>query len=431
MVIKIRKGEMIDDLIWFLMLFQIMIGNYLGIWRVMSIVVLTLVIVSCIKDLKYFTKKGLFIFTLFLCCTLIYPFYSYQKDGGDPYILANNIYYIITPFSLVLYTAKSCTMRPGYTRRKLEGNLTLLNLYAIINIFVIIFQAVYNSRIYANSVEYWDSISGLFGKYGQPNITLFISAVILFDFLNLKFKNNNTLRYSIKSKTIPAVLLISYMIFGALNDNKAFYLIFLLFAASLWFISKYEYAFKRNQLQRMLKLFVKIILIAVAGLVALAILINYTVVGDFYNTIMHEITMGWNKTNLVQGSNERIGIISYALANPEMRWDGYGLATTIWKKEYAFGFMHFGQSDVGVFVLLGGLIFMGLILLYLFFALKQMFKHTLVSIIGVIAMIVVGIYTQVFTTFTMMGCMILFLLVCWEAQLLQRDRQSLYNESHS
>lgn len=420
MTIKIRKGEAIDDLTWLLMLFQIMIGNYLGIWRWMSIIVLAVVIISCIKDIKYFTQK-FELLILFLCSTIAYPLYSYFKNGGDPYILMNNIYYIITPFALLLYMAKTCTISPDYTRRKLENSLPLLNTYALINIFVMVFQLLFNGNTYTNSVAYKDSISGLFGIYGQPNITLYASAIILLDFLFMKYKRSIKAHLVIPLRTMFIIIFVSYMILAALNDNKAFYMIFPLYAALVWFISRYEHAVKRNQLNRMTTLFFKILMISVLCIITLALLINYTFVGEFYDRIMHEINQGWNKTNLVQGSSERIGIISYALANPEMRYDGYGLATTIWKKEYAFGFKHFGQSDVGVFILLGGLLFISLVLLFVFFVLKQIFKYKMIALLGTIAMLLVGIYTQIFTTFTMMGCMILLLLVCWEAEMIEKE----------
>lgn len=422
MKIKIRKGEGLDELIWVIMMFQIMLGNFLGMTRVISLILLALIIVSCLRELSYFFRKGFCTLVLFLFCVIIYPIFSYYRDGGDPYILENNIYYIITPLAMLLYMAKSCNRRPQYVRKIVQGSMTLLNIYAILNIFVMLAQVILNKNVYSNEVTYWDSISGLFGQYGQPIITLFISAVILLNYLSLRYGYDLSVREKSRNKAVFLVLLVAYVLLAAFNDNKAFYLILLVFAGFVWLVTRFEHAIKRNTLTRAVKLFFKILLLACLAIIFLVILVRYTFVGDFYDKIMHEIMMGWTKTNLVQGSSERIGIISYALSDPDFRFLGYGIGTTIWKKEYAFGFMHFGQSDVGVFVLLGGLIFMGLIVAFLVNVFNQLFKRIVLSVAAALVMLVVGIYTQCFTNISMMGCIVLYMLICWDAQ--QRENEA-------
>ena len=416
MKIRIKKCNAIDDLIWFLMLFQIMIGNFIGVTRSISLIVLALITFSSVKKIKFYADKQILVIISFFCCVLIYPVFSFLKDGGDPYILVNNIYYIITPFALLLYTGMSCIIKSDYTKRRLDNILPLLNVYALINIFVMVFQLVYNENLYSNSTAYKDSVSGLFGIYAQPNITIYITSIVLLDYLYLK--NDQIMKYvfGIKLSLVYKIIFIAYFVLSSLNDNKAFYIIFLLFTVYIWLVSNYKHAVQKKQLHHLMMLLFKILALTLIGIILFAILINYTFVGDFYNRIMHEVIQGWNSTNLVQGSSERIGMISYALSNTETRIDGYGLATTIWKQEFAFGFMHFGQSDVGVFILLGGLLFIGLIVIYLFFVLKQVLRYNLLAIFGIIIMIITGIYTQIFTTYTMMGCMILFLLTCRYAE---------------
>ena len=397
------------------MLFQIMIGNFLGLSKIIGILVLILLLLSLIKDIRFYIKKQVLPTILFLCCTLVYPFFSFLKDGGDVYILINNIYYIIVPFALLLYTGMLCSTKMNYVKKRLERAVPLLNAYALLNIFVMTAQLVYNRGLYSNSVTYRDSISGLFGIYGQPNITIYITAVVLLDcFISMNIAGVIHI-FGVKINFICKVILISYMILAALNDNKAFYIIFILCVAYMWLISNYKYALQRNQLQRLINFLFKIVILILMCAILFFVLVNYTFVGDFYYRIIHEVTQGWNSTNLVQGSSERIGMISYALSNQEMRIDGYGLATTIWKQEFAFGFVHFGQSDMGVFIILGGLFFVTFIVAYIFCVINQILNSNFLAISGVVIMIIIGIYTQIFTTFTMMGCMILFLLCCWYA----------------
>lgn len=416
MKLRLQRRYLIDDFIWGTVLFQIMLGNLLGITSIISIVILSLIFISCIQNIKYFIRQSVISLILFFSVILLYPFYSFMRNGGDIYILLNNIFNILTPLAMLLYISMCCNTKGNYLSEKLLESLPLLNGYAIVNIFVMLAQLVINRRIYSNDIVYKDSISGLFGRYGTPIISIFVSFIVIYDFVLLKRENNKSLRRQL------VFIFIANIILAALNDNKAFYLILPVFIAFLWFISNYERAAKRKTLQDMVKLIIKIGLLFLAGILLLILLIRYTFVGDFYNRIIHEITIGWEKTNLVQGSNERFGMISFALMNTAIRYFGYGLGRYIWKQEYAFGFIHFGQNDIGVFLILGGLVFIVLLILYILSVFRQTFKRTLTAILATVVMIVLGIYTQIFTSPSMMGCVILFMLTCWFVLSLKRDK---------
>lgn len=411
---RLNKKYLVDDFIFVLIIFQIMAGNLLGITNMLSIVLLALIIISCIQNITYYIGHAVGSIILFLIIILIYPFYSFVRFSGDIHILLNNIFYIITPMAMLLYIDGCCNRKGNYLRDKFLKLLPLLNGYAILNVFIMLIQCVVNRNRFSNKIEYMDSISGLFGKYGTPIIAIFVSFIVVYDLLLLKQQKSKILRMEL------VTILISNIILAALNDNKAFYLILLLFPLFLWFAINYEHAIDRNSIQRIIKMSIRIGALFVLGILLLQILINYTFVGEYYNRIIHEITIGWEKTNLVQGSNERFGMISFALQNMDTRYFGYGLGTSIWKQESMFGFAHFGQNDIGVFLILGGVIFVISLTLYFYLIFHHIFKRKIISLLAVVVLLILGIYTQIFTSISMMGCVILYILVCWFALLLER-----------
>ena len=424
MKVKFKKNFLIDELIWIIVIFQIMIGNLFKLTNIMSLIILFLIIISCSQNLKYYLYHNLFSLSLFFVIIIVFPFYSFLLSGGEIYTLFNNIFYVVTPMAMLIYISMCCNKKSAFLKEMLLKLSHLLNWWVIINLVVMIIQLNVNKGIYPNEVAYKDSISGLFGKYGTPTLTLFMSFVISYDFVLTHYKVDK------RSKVLLFAIIISNIILASFNDNKAFYIVLPIYLASLWTVHKFEKITSYKRIRREILLFLELGIISGIGLLLLWLCVDYTRIGAFYNRIIHEITIGWEKMNLVQGSNERFGMIAFALSNKSKRFFGYGIGTSIWKQENAFGFIHFGQSDIGAFMVLGGIIFVFLISLYIFSIIKNIFKKNTISIILTLVLIVLGIYTQIFTSISMMACTTLFILTCWVVKSIELDRcyskRSLY-----
>lgn len=397
---------MLDDLIWVIVLFQIMLGNFLRITNILSLILFGLIVIS-FSNIKFFIEtKHIILFVSYICCVLIYPFCNYYKKGGDVKVLLNNIFYILTSLSILMYIVKLCIMRPSYIKEKMIRFYPLINFYAVVNIIVMIAQLIVNKKIYNNVTEYKDSISGLFGIYGTPICALYISFVVIYDYFLFKYYKKNTMLFLF-------IVLFANLLLGLFNDNKGFYLVLIMFVGFTWFVINYGKITKKHPFQGRCKFFIKVLFVSSIMLVIFYYLKNYTNIGNFYDRIVHELTMGWNKTNLVQGSNERFGMISFALSSPQIRYFGTGLASIIWKKENAFGFAHFGQSDIGVFLILGGIAFCLILTVYLLVAFEILFNRFFMAAMAVIIMLVLGVYTQIFTNLSIMLCIALYIITCW------------------
>lgn len=409
MKIRFNEKYLLDEIIWCVMLFEIMFGNLLHLSNSISVCLLFLIFISCIKDIKLYTGKQLMCILSFVIYTMIFPIYNFLNHGGSEIKLMYNVFAIVTPAAMLLYITKSCSTKENYIFNKLFEMKYIINAYAIANIVVMILQIFTNRSVYSNKTEYWDSISGLFGKYGTPAASLFVSFVVAYDYIFYKYAQDK------KLKSYIWFIVICNFLISAFNDNKTFYLILPVFMVCTQLIIGNVKAIKNNTLQRYIKFFFKICLAIVVGISTLIILGNIPFIRHFYNQIEYTINLGWKSTNMLgaEGSSERFGMISYALNNPNIRDSGYGIGRLSWKEQNGLGFVHFGISDIGTFFILGGWEFIIVLVVFVWISLTQLFKGKLMIFSFTFLLIALGVYTQLFTEVNLMGCIVLYLSICW------------------
>ena len=202
----IKKEFFIDEIIWALVLMQIMIGNMFKLTNILSLFILFFIIISCCKNLDYYLRKDILTLVHFILIVLIYPFFSFFLNGGKLYTLLNNVFYIITPMAMLLYISMCCNRKKIFLRKKFLKLDTIFNLWAIINFIVIVIQFIENKRLYSNEIAYKDSVSGLFGIYGIPILTLYICYIISYDLVLAKCKIKPSYYYIISVLIIVSTL---------------------------------------------------------------------------------------------------------------------------------------------------------------------------------------------------------------------------------
>ena len=118
-------------------------------------------------------------------------------------------------------------------------------------------------------------------------------------------------------------------------------------------------------------------------------------------------------------------IINYFFRSNINKLVGAGIGSMYWKEEFGYGFMHFGQNDLGPFLLLGGLALI-IIILWLFYrCVNAVNKSWIFSLAETVFLIIWMLYTQIFTTSSIMISYILFVLTCGlEKYSSQDDRPS-------
>lgn len=192
---------------------------------------------------------------------------------------------------------------------------------------------------------------------------------------------------------VPVVGFVSFV--AANSDNKALFVLAPLFL--IVYLIVFKMNFYRNILQKIRSLFRYII----KGFCVFAIFIFglQPAIGtlDLISDIIEKTQSGLINANAAYGSAERLGIIVYALNNPSIRWYGSGIAKHEWQESYGLGFAHFGISDFGSFLCLGGILFILLLICFLLAVYRTVFKDKIAGYTFFVLTIVVLIYTQPMT----------------------------------
>ena len=237
-----------------------------------------------------------------------------------------------------------------------------------------------------------DLVSGLFGYNGTGLLTMYFCFLMLYNFVQYKCEY-------IKQKQVFIlynILLLGFVSFVAANsDNKALFVLVPLFF--IVYLIVFKMNFYRNILQKIRSLSRYII----KGFCVFAIFIVglQPAIGtlDLISDIIEKSQSGLTNANAAYGSAERLGTIVYALNNPSIRWCGSGIAKHEWQESYGLGFAHFGISDFGSFLCLGGILFILLLICFLLTVYRTVFKDKIAGYTFFVLTIVVLIYTQPMT----------------------------------
>lgn len=335
----------VDGLVIILILSKEFILDFLGFGFLLNVAI------CCLIILRIITAQWRIPLFVYVAIALI-PFFVALAlfVNGDFNIAARNIARLIQVglyglYFLFLKTSQSENLQALY-----EKGFFFFNAILVLNMVIIVVQYVAPGAIMAVSdgtqVMQEDLMSGLFGYGSTHSVALYTSFVIVYDIGMLRRRSSDRRLLIIY---IFVITLLSFYI-ATLNDNKAlfFFLPISVFLCGVIFLAFY---YKTAAIKAIF-----FVPIAIFVLFLLYLLIP-TVHSFVEENIVRSINMAikaWDLGAYVNGSDERFNIIAYALSLPEAWGFGDGLGQADMYQMGYHGFNHFGQSDFGSLVILGG-----------------------------------------------------------------------------
>lgn len=409
-VIVIKKNQIIDILIWCILFLQIMCFTWLDITKyVRWIIILLLGAYFCLNSKRIFKAPLLWLVSLY-----VYSVLNFLICGGSIGVLFNNMMRILPQILIIMYATYIMQYKKKYVINILKSKLVFccINIYMIVNIPVLIMEMQghfwLSGRSTAINTYVPDLMSGLFGFNGTPLLAIFSAFFFIY--------NINYYFYFIKKCKVlflfyNLLMLIFYVYISTLNDNKGFYLILVMFAGLYYLVSLIKRERNKHILVSAFRILWKILPFCVIVIVIGTLLYKYTPVKEVFNLIIVKVSEGLQYGS-VRGGGERFGIIFYALFGGLNRFFGFGIGRHYWVEENAFGYFHYGISDMGTFWCLGGLIFVILISTFLYSCFKKIFNGCFVPLCMMLLYWILLIYTQVLTIPSATISVMLFEMVC-------------------
>ena len=324
--------------------------GYTGVWNdVITIIILLLV---WTKGNNWLNKviKNIFILGSFFM-SVIFLSLSVFFSSSNAYIIDN--------LQAILYPLLICILVWDMNQSKaitefFTISFGFFNLMWILNLFVLSRQVtgsgfMIKSEWLALNNFYPDQCCGLFGNSGTHPLGMFSVFILIY---NLYYAN-----YKAKKKK----LLLAYtflteglmLIYSRLNENMALFVLLPFFGA-LYLLLETEW-----KSQKISKKIIKYGRYIILFLFLAFVIFQFHGIGDY---IRNELSTRINKiisfkvfeTN---GSNERLAIPFYALAN-DLGWR-FGRGFGSWQIHLSgfLGFRHFGLNSAGSFIALGGIWF--------------------------------------------------------------------------
>ena len=403
-----------EGLILFILLIQVFAVQWLAMTYYYCSVINVILLAYLVGHYKRIKKIGIsdLPFALFL----LYGLIQLVRPGANLSVLNNNMLYVATSL-LIVVTLASFSLNRKNLRRSFASIFPIVNIYIILNIPILILQmnghielsgrhAVENTNPYKA-----DLICGLFGYNGTPILATFVAFFFVY---NLWYY-----RHKIKKKyktifLIYYVLLFGFYLFIAVpSQNSGYFLVLAMFFV-LYYLSRHSnYGYLMQKIRKSIKG------IAIVVLMIIITVILYNHYAPFYETvnkIRNVINIGTTNYYLtgsyITGSAERFAMVTYYLTNDTNKLFGVGIGSMRWKEQLGFGFLHFGQSDMGPFLLIGGLVFVVLLTLIFANAVNSLCNSRFLMILECTLMLGMLLFTQLFTNISTAISFMLFIVVC-------------------
>ena len=418
---KIKKSNILDYVILYWMIIYVFIISWLAYLSQGARILIILITVRLFTDLKRTLRLPSLYLGLLFC--LAYPLWNYFCYGGNQDYITENINAIAVTTSVFIYMSFMSSYKRQFMMDFLKKNKYIFNIYMAINVPILFLQLSEHTELagrhQASMTNTFnaDLVSGLFGYNGTGLLTMYFCFLLLFNFVLYK-------KDVIRQKQIFIVyniLLFCIVLYVAANsDNKTLFVLVPLFF--IIYLVVFQMSFYRNAIRK-----ISILLRNVLGGVLIFALLAYAtqpLLGtmDFIQDIFDKSLSGWNNADAALGSAERLGMIVYALNRSDILWHGAGIASHLWQEAYGLGFAHFGISDFGTFLCLGGVPFIVLMVLFFISVYRRVFKDSAICYTFLVLTLIILIYTQLLTVLSL-TCSWLFLvfttlLGCseWEVQ---------------
>lgn len=418
-------SKFLDKFILCLLVLSVLIFRYLGFTSRINLILIVLFSLSILLNIYSYITDGLLICFILI---LLYLYYNKQKIGGSNDILINNAIQIIPSLLTMLYMFHLLKYRKHYIAKFLTRNIWFFNVYLYISIPFIILQAngmyslagVANGQINNLGV---DMISGLFGFNGTPVLALFVAFTMILNYAYYTSFCRSNQRSLFLFMTLP--LFIFYSILPLFNDNKTYYFILLMFLFIYVIFVCYGKTTTNTLFETRLRRIKVSLIIFSLFIISFILLMQIKPFKETTDTLLREVQNGWKYGSLYQGSNERIGMIQYGLSQPKYLLMGHGVGTHTWTEQGLFGFRHYGQSDLGTFLCLGGLIFIFLLFASIYIFSNNCINSIFLKVVIILFFIILSIYTQVFTVMSLTISVMFEICLCVIGYTHTRERTQL------
>ena len=399
----------LDEIILFVCLLQVLIVCWisLDLQDKINHLLVILIVVSLVRSGK--KQSGPVVFCLLLFWT--YQFLNFIILGGQTVIFLRNWYRTFKSILLIIYFTSLLNSKRDLLISFLTKNLKLFNVYALINIPILLsqrthdfsttsFEALLGRVSYRNSLYYSkDMMSGLFGLYGTPRLAVFISFLLFLNYIANRYIVKKRKTFDIYN----CLLLAFYLWMATQNDNKGFFIMIALFLFVLYIslhVSKLQNKLDRYSTEKVVNLSFRIIVFLI--LITVFFLFAYNFSALFKGTIdeimlkIHDAVNvpDYLHYNSIVGGGERFAMILFALSRPDTAIVGYGLGNYLYTSGN-LGFRHFGQADVGTFICLGGSLYIILMYLLIYKTFKKSLRSSLIPPIMLGVFFILSVYTHV------------------------------------
>lgn len=398
----------LDEIILEITVFQVLIICWisLDLQDIVNHILVILIIISFIKKQKFFVSP---LFGILLMFTG-YQLFNYIFIGGDFYFVLRNWYRTFKSILLIIYYTGLLKTKYLFVEFFLLKHLKLFNFFAIVNIPILLsqishdfsttsFESFIGSISYKNAMYYSkDLMSGLFGLFGTPRLAVFMSFIIMFNYVaNRLINKTKSSLYDIYNW----LLSFFYIWAATQNDNKGFFIIFALFLFTTYIsitnnnLSSCCYI-PVNEKRQILFIRISIFFLAIASIFA----ITYTsseLFEETFNEAFLKIKDGFLSSanpNNITGGGERFAMILFALNTIDTALFGYGLGNYLYTSGN-LGFKHFGQADIGTFICLGGCVYILLLYSVIYMAFKTTQNSYLITKAMLFLFFILSIYTHV------------------------------------
>ena len=411
------KFKWLDNIILWLIIGQVVVFRYFNVFEIANKIILSLIVIRimiyCILNKKIvgLSKKSysiLLVFFIIVANGLIYGVNDFFRS---------NVLMVLYPLIDMLYLTWYIKKYQEYFYLKLYKLRYLINIYFLINIVVMFIQLQGNYFMIGVMTQkndmYEDLVSGLLGYSMVAAVCYFSVFVILYNFVIAE-----TIRKKVNKCIFQLynVILLGIMAYISIqNDNVQYFAVIAIALFFMMLVQKPLNTFKRIKTICCIGAFgIIVILVALKMIPGLYDILNSNVFYKFSGALEHM----FDGAAVTHGSMERLALIVYGILHANGLLVGKGLSYAGVYTPYTFGFVHFGNANIGAFICLGGIWFY-LTLIYCYssrivsmiqFSRKD--KNTLLyGIIISILFVVASMFSIPFTEVSISLCVVFIMIV--------------------
>ena len=359
------KNRTLEDIILLLIIGQVVVFRFFNVYEIMNKVILVLTAMLLLinfirgKKLKIGTKSEMLSIAI-VVVLLLFNCFLYGCDGAFQSNMLMILYPLINVFYLTYYVKK----HQEFFYKKMIQMKYLINIYFVINIIVMFIQLQGTyflvGVVTQENTMYEDLISGLLG-YSMVAAVCYFSVFVIAYNIVLSYTIKNRLRR--KVFIAYTVILIGIMAYISIQNDNVQYFPFVLLALLIIMLSRN----RLNTVSGLQKVLLIVLICMLAVMFALGLvpgfyeLLNDSVLYKFTGSLEHM----YDGSSVTHGSMERLALVVYGLTYAGGWALGKGFSYAGVYTPYTFGFVHFGNANIGAFICLGGVwLYLAIIYLY-------------------------------------------------------------------